>query len=405
MNGKGDDMQPSTQGRILVTYELTPQTETIERCADLLLDEMTSGIQYYSTRNGSVMDRVRDHVPFVNPSVFGEVLSIQGREGGAFTVTFSLPGSNLDPGLGGITNLWPMVAGDVFNFYFIRKARLLDLQLPESFETRYLGPACGIGGIRTLVHVEGAPLFGAIIKPNLGLDPGRAAKVAGNLAAAGFDFVKDDEIMVNPDLCPMRERVGGIARALDRASQATGRRMLYMANVTSDFATLEKGASMALEAGAGGFMIDPFCTGMSAIDFLRRQFAKPLYVHRVGYGLSCLGHDYSVSFEVYTRLFRLLGADFSHVGGIWGGSSDARPKVAKYLEILRHVRSGATRHLEAWPVVSGISLESMGEYYDFYGNDTLFLEHIDIYRDMESARDKLQALKACLPAVRTGGVR
>ena len=398
-------MQAHTQGRILVTYELTPQTETIERCADLLLNEMTSGIQYFSTRTGSVMDRVRDHVPFVDPSVFGDVVSIERKEGGAFAVTFSLPGTNLDPGLGGITNLWPVVAGEVFNFYFIKRARLLRLQLPASFESRYLGPRCGIGGIRKLLKADAGPLFGAIIKPNLGLDPGRAAQVVANLAAAGFDFVKDDEITINPDLCPLRERVTGIAKALDRASQASGRRMLYMANVTSDFATLEEAASIAVTAGAGGLMIDPFCTGMSAIDFLRRRFNVPLYVHRVGYGLPCLGHDYSVSFEVYTGLFRLLGADFSHVGGIWGGSSDARPKVAKYLEILRNAPASGARRMETWPVVSGISLEGMGEYHDFYGDDTLFLEHIDIYHSMESARDKLRALKGCLTAVRAGGTR
>jgi ribulose-bisphosphate carboxylase large chain len=403
MKGKGVSMQSGTDGRILATYELTPQTETIERCVDLLLNEMTSGIQYYSTRGGSVMDRVSDHVPFVDPAVLGDVLSIKGTEGGAFIVTFSLPAANLDPGFGGITNLWPIVAGEVFNFYFIKRARLLDLHLPPSFTRCYLGPRFGISGIREVVRVESAPLFGAIIKPNLGLDPERAAQVVGQLADAGFDFVKDDEITVNPELCPMRERVGRIAQKLDRASQASGRRMLYMANVTSDFATLEKAAALALEAGAGGLMIDPFCTGMSAIDFLRRQFAMPLYVHRVGYGLSCLGHDYSVSFEVYTRLFRLLGADFSHVGGIWGGSSDAKPKVARYLEILRNAPSGAVQGRETWPVVSGISLESMGEYYDFYGDDTLYLEHNEIYHDGESARDKLQALKGCFTAARAGG--
>ncbi len=398
-------MQPSKNGVILATYELTPQIETIGRCVDLLLHEMTSGIQYHSTRDGTVMDRVSDHVPLVDPSVLGEVVSIKAKEDGAYRVTFSLPGTNLDAGLGGITNLWPIVAGEVFNFYFVNRACLVDLQLPESFKDRYLGPSLGIRGMRSLVKVEGSPLFGAIIKPNLGLDPVKAAQVAADLAMAGFDFVKDDEIAVNPDLCPMRDRVTGIARALDRASQTTGRRMLYMANVTSDFATLEKAATVAIDAGAGGLMIDPFCTGISAVDYLRRQFAKPLYVHRVGYGLSCLGHDYSVSYKVFTSLFRLLGADFSHVGGIWGGSSSARTKVAQYLEILRSAPSGTARCLETWPVVSGISLESMGEYYDFYGDDTLFLEHIEIYHGVESAREKLLALKGCFSTARAGGAR
>jgi ribulose-bisphosphate carboxylase large chain len=396
-------MQPSQRERILATYELTPQSETIERCADLLLNEMTSGIQYYSTRSGSVMDRVLDHVPFVDDSVIGEVVSIQRREDGSSQVTFSIPSTNLDPELGGITNLWPIVAGEVFNFYFIKRARLLDLELPHSLVRRYLGPAYGIQGIRSLVNVQNGPLFGAIIKPNLGLDVKKAAQVVRNLSVAGFDFVKDDEISVNPALCPLGQRVRGIADVLEEVSQKTGRKMLYMANVTTDFASLEEAASTATRAGAGGLMIDPFCTGLSAIDYLRRRFEKPLYVHRVGYGLSCLNRDYSISYELFSKLFRLLGSDFSHVGGIWGGSSDAKIRTARYLSILR--TEGPHQIKETWPVVSGISLESMSEYYDFYRDDTLFLEHIDIYHDAESAGEKLRALKSSLRSSLLGGVR
>ena len=388
--------------RILATYELEPQQEAIERAADLLLHEMTSGIQYYSTRTGSVMDRVRDHVPRVDPSVAGEVVSITKGEGGLYTVVFSLPAANVDPLLGGITNLWPVVAGEVFNFYFIKRSRLVDLDLPASFERRYLGPRLGIAGLRDLVGVMKGPLFGSIIKPNVGLNPAQASKLARNLAEAGFDFVKDDEICVNPEICPLKERVRGIADALDAVEQKAGRRMLYMANITCDFAMLHEAASMALEAGAGGFMIDPFCTGLSSIDYLRRTFARPIYVHRVGYGLFTSGPAFSVSYELFSKLFRLLGADFSHVGGIWGGTSDARPKTQRYLDILRGTKTGKPARLETWPVVSGISLESMEEYHGFYGDDTLFLEHIDIYRDSESARTKLAALKAHLASVESG---
>ena len=152
-------------------------------------------------------------------------------------------------------------------------------------------------------------------------------------------------------------------------------------------------------------MIDPFCTGLSAIDFLRRRFDVPIYVHRVGYGLHSLSVDYSISYELFTMLFRLLGADFSHVGGIWGGSATARQKTGRYLRLLRDTESRGGGHRDAWPVVSGITLESMGEYYGFYGEDTLFLEHIDIYGSVNAARDKLAALKRCLVPAVAGGAR
>jgi ribulose 1,5-bisphosphate carboxylase large subunit-like protein len=388
--------------RIHAVYEIAPQVESPDRAFDLLLHEMTSGIQYYSTRTGAVMDRVRDHVPYVDGSVCGEVVSVKQGEGGAYMVTFSLPAANVDPRVGGITNLWPIVAGEVFNFYFIKRARLVDLDLPTSFTERYYGPGFGIQGIREKVGVQGFPLFGAIIKPNVGLDPKRAAAVAASLAEAGFDFVKDDEICVNPTLCPLRERVSRIAEALDAAAGRSGRKTLYMANVTTDFASFHEAASAARECGAGGFMLDPFCTGMSAVDYLRRNFPLPLYCHRVGYGLHCSGPSFSVSYELFSRLFRLLGADFSHVGGIWGGGADAKTKTGRYLEILRRRVPGPLDRKETWPVVSGISLENMEEYYRFYGDDTLFLEHIDIYGDTSAARRKLEALKSRVETARAG---
>ena len=214
--------------------------------------------------------------------------------------------------------------------------------------------------------------------------------------------MKDDEICVSPALCPLRERVSRIAEALDTVAASAGRKTLYMANVTSDFASLPEAAATARDAGAGGFMVDPFCTGMSVVDYLRRTFPLPIYCHRVGYGLHCSGPSFSVAYELFSKLFRMLGADFSHVGGIWGGSADAKAKTGRYLEILR---KGPGDRKETWPVVSGISLENMGEYYSFYGDDTLYLEHIDIYTDTGAAQRKLEALKNRVASARAGAAR
>ena len=377
-----------TQENITVTYQLTPKVESIHKAADLLLAEMTSGIQYISTRKGVEMYKCEDKLPFIDSSIKGEILSIEEQDESTYIVKLSFPATNIDPGLGGISNLWAMVAGEVFSLYFIGGAKFLELELPSSFMNHYKGPRFGIDGIRELLKVKDRPLIGAIIKPNLGLNPERTAEVVSILAKAGFDFVKDDEVCVNPDICSLKQRVKLVAQTLDIIQEHSGRKMLYMANVTSDFSTLGKAAEIAISSGANGLMIDPFCIGLSSIDYLRKSFSCPIYVHRVGYGLFCSG-NLSISYEIFTKLFRMLGADFSHVGGIWGKSEKAKNKVAKYVGILRKPSSIRA----TWPVVSGISLENMAEYYDFYGDDTLFLDHIDIYKDEESSAKKLKALK------------
>ena len=373
---------------ITVTYLLTPKVESIERAADLLLAEMTSGMQYISTRKGVEMYKCEDRLPYVDDSIKGEILSIEEEEENTYLVKLSFPVTNLDPGLGGISNLWAMVAGEVFSLYFIDKAKFLELELPPSFINHYKGPQFGIDGIRELLKVRNRPLMGAIIKPNLGLNPERTAGVVSILAKAGFDFVKDDEICINPNICPLEKRVKLVGETLDKIQEDSGEKMLYMADITSDFVTLGKAAEIALSSGAGGLMIDPFSIGLSSIDYLRGNFSCPVYVHRVGYGLFCSG-TLSISYEIFSKLFRMLGADFSHVGEIWGKSQEAKNKVTQYVDILRKPSSIKA----TWPVVSGISLENMAEYYHFYGDDTLFLDHIDIYKDEESSSKKLRALK------------
>jgi len=379
---------------VLAQYRLSFQKETVDRSVQLLLAEMTSGIQYISTRSGVQMDRVQDTVPYVDASVHGEVVSLEQTNEDEYRVRFSLPAANLDPDLGGLTNLWPVVAGEVFNFHFIKRACLEELVLPDVYVSHYRGPGFGIEGVREIVGVETGPLFGSIVKPNIGLDPERSGDVVRILSDAGFNFIKDDEICVSPSLCPLKERVEHIASVIREHRDRTGRTVLYAANVTSDFSVLGRAAETALKSGAGGLMIDPFCTGMSAMDYLRRNFEAPIYAHRVGYGLFCLSPKLSIDYSVFTWLFRLLGADFSHVGGLWGKSEASRLKTAGYLNILRDKASRATAMIApAWPVVTGISLENMRDYHEFYGDETLFMDHIDIYRDVASSTEKLNKLK------------
>jgi ribulose-bisphosphate carboxylase large chain len=374
---------------IIVTYALAFKIEPVERAIDLLLAEMTSGIQYYATRSGVKMDRVQDTLSFVNESVHGSVVSVKRQDEEVYRTVFSLPADNLDVAFGGITVLWPMIAGEVFNFHFIKRAELVDVHLPQSFTRYYGGPGFGVKGIRDLVDVTDRPLFGSIIKPNLGLDPGLTAEKVATLAQAGFDFVKDDEICVSPAVCPLEERVRAVSRVVQEMKQKHGKNIIYAANVTSDISVLEKAAATAVKAGATGLMIDPFCTGLSGIDFLKRNFGLPIYAHRVGYGIYCGNPTFSIAYDVFCTLFRILGADFSHVGGIWGKSADGRKKVADYVRLLRK----DTILPQTWPVVTGISLDNMNDYYQFFGDETMFMDHIDIYRDPESSRNKLHALK------------
>ena len=50
-------------------------------------------------------------------------------------------------------------------------------------------------------------MIGTIVKPSIGLSPAELAELVGELAAAGIDFIKDDELQGNGPAAPLAERV------------------------------------------------------------------------------------------------------------------------------------------------------------------------------------------------------
>ena len=96
------------------------------------------------------------------------------------------------------------------------------MELPDGFLP---GPAFGRPPRASPVGV------GVIVKPSLGLTPAEVGEVARAAVAGGATFIKDDEILGDPDWCPLDERVRAVAKALEPG-------VVYCANVTGPGVTL-----------------------------------------------------------------------------------------------------------------------------------------------------------------------
>src|SRR5204862_285555 len=83
-------------------------------------------------------------------------------------------------------------------------------------------------------------LVAAIVKPSLGLSPAEVAETAARLAAAGADLVKDDELLGDPEWCPLEER--------ERAVVAGG--VTFAADVTGPIETLLTPAARVVNLAA-----------------------------------------------------------------------------------------------------------------------------------------------------------
>jgi hypothetical protein len=161
-------------------------------------------------------------------------------------------------------------------------------------------------------------LVGAIVKPSLGLSPAEVAETAARLATAGADLVKDDELLGDPEWCPLEERV--------RAVVAAG--VTYAANVTGPIETLLTRAARVVELGARAVMINAFAQGLDALRALRAaDLGVPIFSHRVGAALWARQPTFGVAPSVVAELTRLCGADFVQVGSFSGSVYDAAADV------------------------------------------------------------------------------
>jgi ribulose-bisphosphate carboxylase large chain len=202
-----------------------------------------------------------------------------------------------------------LVAGEATETAEFSRCRLVGLELPEGLLP---GP---VFGARPEVAV------GVIVKPSLGLSPAEVAAVVEQATGAGAGLVKDDEILGDPEWCPLEERVRAVARVLPEG-------VTYCANVTGPSATLLDRAKRAVELGATGIMVNAVAQGLDSVLALRQaSLGVPILVHRAGSGPWCRNPDFGVTGAVLTELFRLCGADHVIVGAFGGKLFETEKEV------------------------------------------------------------------------------
>jgi ribulose 1,5-bisphosphate carboxylase large subunit-like protein len=226
--------------------------------------------------------------------------SVVGIEGNRVMLEFPAVGSDV------ALLVSSLFAGEWADSAAFTRCRLVAVDWPEEF---LRGPA---------FDAPDRVLVGAIVKPSLGLTPAQVADVASQLAAGGADLVKDDELLGDPDWCPLEERV--------RAVAAVGVR--YAANVTGPVDSLLTRAERAVELGAGALMVNAFAQGLDSLRAMREaDLGVPIFAHRVGAALWARQSAFGVAPSVIAELTRLCGADYVQVGSFSGSVYDSADEV------------------------------------------------------------------------------
>ena len=216
-----------------------------------------------------------------------------------------------------------LVAGEGGEDRSFTRCRLVGLDLP---------PGLLPGPTLPAPHDVGV---GAIVKPSLGLSPAEVAEVAAALAAGGARLVKDDELLGDPEWCPLERRVEAVAAALHRS-------VVYCPNVTGPVEGLVERARRVVGLGATGVMVNAFASGIDAVRALRDAgLGVPVFAHRVGSGPWARNERFGVSGAVLAGLTRLAGADYVQVGAFAGKLFDTDEDVVAQLDAVRRPLEGA----------------------------------------------------------------
>jgi len=200
------------------------------------------------------------------------------------------------------------------------QVKLLDIEFPKEFVGKFSGPRYGVEGVQEFSGVKGRPLLLNMIKPCTGLTPEAGAKIFYEVALGGVDFIKDDELLGNPDYSRPQERVKEYKKAARAAYEKTGHGVKYFVNVTSSAAEIVENVKRVEEAGADGIMVNFAAVGYSVLKLVCEITKLPVLGHAAGSGMVYEGTLNGMASPLAVgKLARLAGADIVMVNTPYGG--------------------------------------------------------------------------------------
>lgn len=248
-------------------------------------------------------------------------------------VTIAYPNHNIDWDTDGISHLLCMIMGGQTDIDHIRKCRVVGLEIhPQILETHFKKPTYGITGMREFTGVHGKPLFGGIVKPKTGITPDQLLDMTKELVDGGVNFIKEDEILSNPAVCRLHDRVEKISRYIE------DKNVVYTFCINSDPAYILNRARFVARNGCKGVGVHVnIWSGLGAYKSVR-DANLGLFIHYQKSGdkvISDKDNRFGISWQVMCQLAGMCGVDTMH-SGMWGGYlSDTEEDLLATLKVLR----------------------------------------------------------------------
>lgn len=225
--------------------------------------------------------------------------------------------------------------------------------------------------LRNITGVWNRPLILNMIKPCIGFDAETGARFFKEVALGGVDLVKDDELLTNPDYCLVQERIKSYQKASDEAYEVTGKRTIYVPNITDQPSKMREHAKFAIETGVKACLINFVFTGMDAFAEICREFDDKLFIigHYAGVGV-LQGERCGVSNKVNLGILpRIAGADA--VMTMYSKITDTKGRMEYYQNIQQQMSSIPGTHKFVTTVGGGITPLDIPEIALELGSDVI----------------------------------
>lgn len=250
--------------------------------------------------------------------------------------------------------------------------RVERIELPQAILKKYKGPRFGREGLRKLLGVYNRPMLFTALKP-MGLSAKDLADLAYKFALGGIDIIKDDHGLSNQSFSPYEERVRMCTEAVSRANKETGFNCIYVPNITAPYSEVKERAKLAKEIGAGGLLISPGLTGFDVMRDIAKDdsIGLPIFSHPAFQGSYVLNSSGISHSALFGQIARLSGADATIYPNFGGRFSFSVEECRSIMEATA-MPMGSLKTIFPCPA-GGMSLKSIPESMEVYGNDVIFL--------------------------------
>lgn len=245
-------------------------------------------------------------------------------------VTIAYPSANINWDNDGIAHLLCIIMGGQTDIDIIKKCRVVDLEIhPQTLDTHFRKPRYGITGMREFTGNYGKPFFGGIVKPKTGITPHQLLDMVKELVDGGVNFIKEDEILSNPDICRLEDRVELISNYI------RDKRVAYTFCINSDPMYVLDRARFVASNGGTGVHVNVW-SGLGVYKSIR-DLDLNLFIHYQKSGDKVITHKknpFGIDWTVLCQLAAMSGVDTIHAG-MWGGYlSDPEDEITAYMKVL-----------------------------------------------------------------------